>query len=79
MMNLTLHSNVNNICLIDASGNPMTVTGIAHLYAIPEGGRIPKFLEMAVTTSMSLDVLISMDDQKKLALLNPAYPNYNQQ
>ena len=57
-MGITLFPNINNIHLIDASGNSMPVIGVAHLYAIPEGARIPQFVEMAVTTSMTMDVLI---------------------
>ena len=75
-MQLTHHPNVNNITLQDASGNPMPVIGIAHLYVIPEGGRIPKFIEMAITTSMEMEILISPKDQKKLAILSPKYPDY---
>ena len=78
-MGITLFPNINNILLVDASGNSMPVIGVTHLYAIPEGARIPKFVEMAVTTSMTMDVLISLEDQKRLALLNPKYPEYNRQ
>ena len=58
-MKITHHPNINNITLQDASGNPMPVIGIGHLYVIPEGGRIPKFIEMAITTSMHMEILIS--------------------
>ena len=75
-MKLTHHPNITNITLQDASGNPMPVIGIGHLYVIPEGGRIPKFIEMAITTAMDMEILISPTDQKKLAILSPKYPDY---
>ena len=75
-LKMTHHPNIRNITLQDASGNPMPVIGIGHLYVIPEGGRIPKFIEMAITTSMHMEILISPTDQKKLAILSPKYPNY---
>ena len=39
-------------------------------------GRIPKFIEMAITTLMEMEILISPTDQKKLAILSPKYPEY---
>ena len=75
-MKMTHHTNIKNITLQDASGNPMPVIGIGHLYVIPEGGRIPKFIEMAITTAMHMEILISPTDQKKLAILSPKYPDY---
>ena len=78
-MNITLHPNINNISLSDASGNPMSVIGVAHLYVIPEGSRVSKFIEMAVTSSIKMDILISPTDQKRLAILAPNYPDYCQQ
>ena len=74
-MKITLHPNINNITLSDASGNPMPVTGVAHLYVIPKGGIIPKFIEMAVTSSMGMDILISPTDQKNLPSFPPATLN----